>query len=692
MRTLRLLSFSGPLFVLASAGVMVLTAHCGGGDTESNPPPDNDTGGAAETEGDAVGESGTEVGDSVAPDTTPDTPLPTITCSKQPVFHAPVRVNHNPDSLRRVANAGMVQLDDGRLMVAMLEAVDTGTRYGLWARTVDPVTSKAADDERLDVDADNLVAGSGFRVFAIQGGAVGVSYGGGHVKVWSKGKWSPDLAATMTASGGLTYLAAPSGQVLVTRTSGAAPFAQAAVYRPDEGGVKGSWSTPQTLDLEGMTGGARIDPQLLPDGRFLTLIWQGAGGPAIRTRSLSGAWSASTPKAEIGATDASPSYRLLDDGSIVLVALEGTGDTRRVVTSTWNATDNWTTARLLSKPTADSNGVIPSPSGPFLFSVSGSEVEFVAWVAGCATAAKDCEFHAVSRRYAGGVWKDPVDLGIGESGRKGAEGTSVSGLDGSTPLIARTNTARTQIEFRVRNDATTFKPSVTLGKDSPYFSDSTTIQAAFFGGWQGLWTATTRTTTATPAVSLPTAVGKIDPTADKVTWGLITAGSFELRGFGDSYPYALGSGGFTVGVNNATDGSSTSPIIAYIGAAGGSPEAGPAMSSDEKSAFFANFPRTQPRMNRDRSAIFVVNATLNDSTAPGSRLRAYAFNGVGGTVPKILANESRAPRYFPTSSDPTTGAGALSYGCGGAILYAVDPVDGSHALELVLVDEVPSSG
>lgn len=684
MRSLRLLPVPAALLLAGLAG---LSAHCGSDNTSSGTPTDETgpgDGGGGDT---VVDETATDASDA-ATDTKPDAPAPTITCSKSPVFHPPVRVNHNPDSLRRVANAGMVQLDDGRLMVAMLEQIDTSARHGLWARTVDPTTAKASDDERLDVDADELTSASGLSVFAISGGAVGVLYGGSHLKVYSKGKWSPDLAGTLSFSGkSLQYLAAPSGQVLVTsRAPGSPPNGQAVVYRPDEGGVKGSWSAPAALDLDGATGVPRIDSMVLPDGRFMTLIWQGTGGPAIRIRSLSGAWSAPFAKAEIGATDSAPSYRLLDDGSIVLVALEAasSADTRRAVTSTWTATDGWSTARLLSKPTADSNGVIPAGSGPFLYSVSGAEVEFVAWVAGCSSAAADCEFRPVSRRYSGGAWKDPVDLGIGEMGRKGADGASVQAIDGSTPLVARAVTNSTQIDFRVRDNATAFKPTVTLGKDSPYFSDSTTISARFYGGWQGLWTLTTRQTTGSGATTLPTAIGKIDPSADKVTWGLITAGAFELRGFGDSYPLALGSGAFTVGVNNATDGSSTSPIIAYVAPAGGSPEAGPAMSSDEKSAYFANVPRGAPRLNRDRSAIYVVSATLADTTAVGNRLRAYAFNGIGGTVPKILANESRSPRPFSE--------GAISYGCGGAILYAVDPVDGSHALEVVFVKEEPVGG
>jgi hypothetical protein len=43
-----------------------------------------------------------------------------------------------------------------------------------------------------------------------------------------------------------------------------------------------------------------------------------------------------------------------------------------------------------------------------------------------------------------------------------------------------------------------------------------------------------------------------------------------------------------------------------------------------------------PRPGRDRSAIYVLTARATD---PGSRLRAYAFNGVGSGVPRVLANE-----------------------------------------------------
>jgi len=667
MRSLRF------LYLLLAPGAFLALSNLNCGSDPATPQPAADTG--AET---TVDPGDGAVDTPVVPDATP-----TVTCTKAPVFQTAVKVNHNPDSLRRVANAGMVLLEDGRIMVAMLEAVDTGTRYALWARTVDPATGAVSPDERLDADADALTESSGFSIFAIPSGAVGVRYGDVHLRVYSRGKWSPDLAGSMPIVAGdeLGWIAAPSGQVLVTRARGTAPHGEAVVYRPDEGGVRGSWTAPTTLDLEGATSKPRIDRAILADGRFLTLIWQGAGGPAIRIRSLSGAWSAAFPRAEIGAADAAPNYRLLDDGSIVLVALEGSGDTRRVVTSTWTATDGWSTARLLSKLPGDMNGVIPAGTGNFLFSVSGKEVEFVGWVAGCAGAAADCEFHAVTRRYVAGAWKDPVDLGIGDT-RNSADGTAVIALDPSRPLVLRYGAGRNGAQFRIRTDAGDFKPKVTLPKDSPLFGPTTQIDSRFYTGGESLWTLTRRDNVpdgGTPT-TLAMALGKIDPAADTAKWVPITASSFELRSFSDFYPYADGSGEFTVGANSATDGSTSTPIIAH--SKDGELLKGVAViADDEKSATFVNVPRTPARPGRDRSAIYVVAARPSDTTITTNRLRAYAYNNVDQAA-RLLANETRAPRTF--------GDGMLVFGCGGAVLYAEDPADGSHALQLVVVRE--SSG
>lgn len=657
--------------LLATAGL-----HCGSSGDDANPTPDD---GGAEAGDSATTDTATDAG-SDAPDA-----MPVVTCSKPPTFAPAMRVNHNPDSLRRVANGGMVQLPDGRLMLAILEAIDSAaTHYGVFARIVDPTADKPGDDERLDTDADGLADSSGLSIQAVSGGAVVVRYGDSHLRVYAKGKWSPDLAATMPIAGGDTVdlLAAPSGQVLLTRAHDAAPFGQATVYRPDEGGVLGSWSAVQSLDLASASGRPTLKSRLMADGRFMTLVWQG-GGPAIRIRSLSGAWQAPYPRAEIGAVDASPAFRLMPDDSVVLVALEGSGDTRRVVTSTWTATDGWTTARLLSKLTTDGTGVVPASPGPFLFGTGGADLEFVSWVAACSGAAKDCEFHPVRRRYSAGAWKDPEDLNIGTP-TSGPGGLSVVALDADTPLVARI-AGGTSIQVRVRVGAGDFSAVQTITKDSPLFG-TPQLDARYYGGSIGLWSLVARTNVPgdpSPPTPVVTVAGKIDATGGSTSWGTVNAGSFELRGFDASVAYADGAGGFTVATNSATDGAGAAPIIAHFGASGGTPEAFAVISSDEASASFVNWPRTLARPGRDRASLFVVSARPSDMSVSGSRLRAYAWNGVGVNVPKLLASESRAPRAF--------GDGLTVFGCGGAILYAVDPSDGSHAAELVIVREASAS-
>lgn len=685
MRSLRLLSLQvgglrrALLLLLPGVVLAVSTVHCGGSD--DNPQqPEVETGAEVEIDSTAEAEPMDTPAETTADTTPSDTGMP-VTCTKGPSYNAPLRVNHNPDSLRRVANAGMVRLDDGRLMIVMLEAIDTGTRHAVWARTVDPVTGTISPDERLDVDADGMTDASGLQITSIAGTAVAVRYGGTHVRVYAKAKWSPDLASALPLASGdeLGFVAASTGQVLVTRSrTGAMPNGNAIAFRPDEGGAKGSWSVAQSLDLDSSSGKPRIDAHALSDGRFLTLTWQGAGGPAIRIRSLSGSWSTPSQKADVGAVDANPQYRLLDDGSIVIAGLEGTGDTRRVVTSTWTPTDNvWSTARLLSKLPGDLNGVVPSAFAPYLFTVTGSEVEFVAWVAGCATVAKDCEFQAVSRRYSGGTWKDPTALAIGDK-RNGPDGAAVVALDGSTPLVSRTNAAKTNVDLRVRNGAD-YTPAMALTAASPLFGAGTFIDARFYGDPKDLWVLVSRARDVMGTMT-PTSMvaGRVDAAAGKAIWSVITVGSFEIRSFSDVYPYVDGAGGFSVGAGSATNGTETAPILAHANLP--TPdmmlEASSVISTDEKSAAFVNVPRVPPRRGRDRSAIYLLNTRPSDTT---NRLRAYAFNGVGSVVLRVLANESRSPRAFGDSTIP--------FGCGGAILYATDPIDGSHTLELVIVRE-----
>ncbi|MGZ3452279.1 MAG: hypothetical protein ACXVEF_21905 [Polyangiales bacterium] len=664
-------------FLLLLLPSLALAVHCGSNKDSGDEQP-SDSGADGDNDGGEVGDDSAT--DGAPSDTKPDTGPATVTCTKGPAYGAPIRVNHNPDSLRRVANAGMIQLDDGTLLVAMLEALDA-TRFGVFARIVDPATGKASDDERLDVDADSLTEGSGFQLFAIAGGAAGVRYDN-RLRVYSKGKWSPDLSASLAFASGdtLQYIAAPNGQVLVTRAKGdAAPFGQAIVYRPDEGGAKGSWSAAQSLDLDGATGKPRIDRHVLSDGRFMTLIWQGAGGPAISIRSLSGAWQAPYPKGEIGALSTTFDYRVLSDGSIVAVALEPQGpDTFRATTSTWTAMDGWSTTRLLSKVTADGAGVVPTTAWPFLYGVSGDDLEFVSWVAACAGAAKDCTFKAVSRRYTKGAWNDPVDLMVGTD-TTGPDGLSVVALDGKTPLLYRQPTDRSTVDLRARIGTEYFAlQTITKGM---LFGGTTQVDPHFYGGAVGLWSLAIRTDVPAtgPSNPLGAAAGVISPTTGSTTWDVASAGGYEVRSFSGVTGYADGSGGFTVATNNGTDGMTSAPILAHFGPTGGMPEGTPVVAADESTATFVSAPKTAPRLNRDRAAIFLVLGTPSDSSVTGKRLRAYAWNGIGSGVPKPLATDTRNPRKFADS--------LLVFGCGGAILYAIDPIDGTHALELVIVKE-----
>ncbi|MBK7400708.1 MAG: hypothetical protein IPJ34_31765 [Myxococcales bacterium] len=626
----------------------------------------------------------TPVGDGDAADgptdTPTDTPPPPITCKKGPAFAPALRVNHNVDNLRNVARAGMIQLDANTIVVAMLEAIDTSARHAIWVRTVDVNTGKIADDERLDVDADGLKSDSQLAIGLVRGGAVAVGWGNGgltHYRLLVKGKWSPDVATAFPGLAGtdsVAALQASTGQLLVVRTSDA--LNQAVVYKPDEG-PKGTFTTTQDLALDGGSGRATVDLFGFDDGRFGVMVWQGAGGPSMRLRSLSGAWTAAGAKAELGALGSSPQYRMLADGSIVLVALEGTGELRKVVTSTWTATDGWLSARLLSKVTVDGNGVVPASPGLVLYPVSATEVEYAAWTGACAagTLAKDCQFKAITRSYTGGAWKDPVDQKLGAD-RNDAIGLGAVMLGDGSPLFFKVAEDKFSAVLKARVGKV-WSDSVDLTGGSPLFGDPVTLSPAFYGGAAGLYSLTARQSkSGATTTTVTTALGRIDLTKKTVTWDPVLAGTYELRNLpGDMYPYVDGAGGFTVGANSAVDGAKTAPILAHNNA--GSLEAFVVVASDESGGFFTHVP-SGVGDGTHRSAIYVASVAPTDTSGgPGRRLRAYAWNGIGSGVPKLLANESRSPRPF----------GGLSFGCGGAVLYAVDPVDGSHALELVFVRE-----
>jgi hypothetical protein len=283
----------------------------------------------------------------------------------------------------------------------------------------------------------------------------------------------------------------------------------------------------------------------------------------------------------------------------------------------------------------------------------------------------DCTFKAVSRRYDKGTWGDPVDLKIGDD-TTGPDGLGVVALDDKTPLLYRQPADRTNVELRARIGKDYFA-SQTITKGSPLFGSSISVSPQFYGGAVGLWSLAFRTdTSAMPSpAALGAAAGAISTSAGSTTWGVASAGGFEVRSTSLAAAYADGSGGFTVATNTGSDGTSMAPIIAHFGPAGGSPDGTSVVAADESKAAFVAAPKTAPRPSHDRAAIFLVEGTASDSTVTGKRLRAYAWNGIG--------SDTRNPRKFTDS--------LLVFGCGGAILYAIDPIDGTHALELVLVKE-----
>ena len=695
-------SLRTPAVALSLLAAAALSAHCGGGGGSGggDPPPGGDDAGDA-TADSPSGETLPETSPGDAPaDARVDAPADTppdaspVTCSATPTFGTPLRLNHNPDALRSISNGALTMLADGRLMAVFLEALDTGSRYGLYARIVDPTTHAIGPDQRLDVDADGLNSGTGLDVGALANGALYVQYwptpgsGARRLRIYTHEKWSPEInpSSPIVESDTLGLADASDGTVLVVRAHAAAPSGAGIVYRPDEGGAAGSWSALQTLDLDAASGTPTLSPFVMPDGRYLVLVWQGAGGPSVRLRSVSGAWSAPGPRAEIGAVDASPAVRLLADGSIVLVALEGSGDTRRTVTSTWTEASGWTTARLLSK-TVDTNGVVPFIGGradPFLYTVSATEAEYVAWVAGCTGAAKDCQFHPIARRYTSAAgWTDPVDLAVGTV-TTGPDGLRVDALDGETPVVSRTSSDGTSIQLKARLGPAAFGPLASILDGSPLFGAGASAAARFFGGARGLWSIASRVTAAVDggtSTPLPSAIGKLAPGGSPAaSWGVVSDGAgAEMHGFSPFSAYVDGAGGFTLAMNDAVDTTGKAyPLLAHLsGSATATPEVQRVVLSDELSALFANAPSRAPRPGLDKSAIFVVNASVALDGGTGHRLRAYAYDGAGAVKPQLLANENQSPRAF--------GQGLLTYGCGGAILYATDPLDGSHGLQLVLV-------
>ncbi len=659
------------------------------------------SGGPANTPSDA-GDAGDDADASALPDVVTDTASDAyvapeagpVTCTKPPAFSAEIHASHNPDSLRNVAGAALATLPTGAVLVAYVEAVDDLGHYAVWARTIDPTTATAADDERLDVDADQVAAGALLTLSTLDNGAIVAQWTGGagkRLRVYQHGKWSPEVlgpdgAMPATGADTIAFAGAPDGTVMVSRARGTgAPYSAATVYHPDSGGPRGSWSTPQTLDLDGATGQPTIQASGRPDGSYVVLVWQGSGGPSARTRGPAGAWSTPSDRAGTGDLSGQPAGIVLDDGSVVLTGTEGAGDTREVMWSTWTASAGWTPARLVSKPTSAAIGLVPFRGGvePDLFRVSGMKLEFVGWVAACATPAASCEFHATTRLYDGTAsnptWADPVDLAIGPT-MNGPDFASVIRLEDGHPLVWRGNATGNELDFKVRLGDTWSDATNLFAGPAGTFDGTIRSTAQLHGGAIGLFALVGRVNPAAFPPSMPALMGKVTPgSTPPGAWNPVSFAGDQMLSSSAIGAYVDGAGGFSVASNDANDGNSTIPLLAHDFGNGTAPAIVQVISGDESNASFAAVPAGAPRPGGlDKSAIFLVMATPTGSTTPGRRLRAYAYNGQGtAVVQKQLANETRQPRLFPQS--------VLNAGCGGAIAYAVDPADGSHALEVVLV-------
>ena len=653
---------------------------------------------------DETGSDVTEVGDetdgpvdSVIPDVGPDAP-PTVSCTKAPIYRDPLKINHNLDSRRNVARASMTLLPDGKILVVFLEAIDsTSVRYGVYARTVDPGDGTkpptVGADERLDLDGDALVASSALSLSAVGNGASVVTFGTGserRLRIFERNKWSPEMGASgmaITSSDSISWAGASSGTVLITRTRGSAPSAQGIVYRPDEGGALGSWSPAQTLDLDSGSGTALVVPFALADGRYLTMVWHGSGGPSVRLRNISGAWTTAGARAEIGPLPATGAIRLLDDGSIVFAALEAaTTGTASAVTSTWTIASGWTTGRVLSKTKDDSNGVIPDGTPHYLFG-SGNSAEFVAWVASCAGPATGCTFQAMSRKYEAGAWKTATELAVGDP-TTGAAGLSVVALGPDSPLVARRAKDGSKVEIRARLPGADYAPTTNIFFDSPLFGSGVEATAGFWAGKGLVWSLAGRVPTPDggPPMATSSAVARIipTPTATASAWSTVnesTSGT-ELRTASPKIAYVDGSGGLTIGADNATiSGTDTVPLLVHVNIKPTGEivkEARKVQAADEKSASFVLAPPRAARSGLDKGALVVVSSVPSDPAAKGNKLTAYAWSGFDTTetvTTQILANETRVPRAMDL----------MVIGCGGAVLYAVDPDPIAHGLELVLV-------
>lgn len=694
--------FCGLLSALCASALV----GCGGG--SSNPAPTDGAPSDATSDGsNPVGDASSDLGgdsvgdvasDGIGPvDGGTDAPITPIVCDAAPVVGLPMKLNHSPDALRTISTAAMTLLPDGTLLVAFVEALDETGRSGLFARVIDPTTATIGADTRLDVDADEIPANPNLAISST-GDARLLTYqnsaGQTRGRIFESGVWSTDegLAGVNTFAPGETPSAyyAPDGRVIILKQRSSAPFLQGSVFMPGVGGAGGSFAPWATLDLDGATSGSTVQGRALPDGSFTLLIWQGPGGPAVRTLSPSGAWTTASLKAEVGGLEVPSSAVILDDGTVVLVDLETTTtDTLRALTTTYTADTSWSAARLLSKiPQPDAgpaDAVLPNNGNPFLFAVDGETVEFDAWLAACTDVAANCMFEATQIRFTGGAgggsWADPVPLGVGTE-TDGPANLSVTSLGAGSAIVSRRATDGSAFTSRFRFGAEAFTAAGAL-LDPTNLDFTTPIQSdvRYFGRGDNLWSIVSRvlpnatTGALDPQVSV---LGKVDPASAATTkWGLVVADSGSgpgLEGFDVSSTYADGAGGFTLTADHATDGVSVVQLLVHASATAAAFDTIRVLGSDETSASYVSVPATPPRASLDNSAVYLVETT--PTPGPGNRLYVYAWNGAPTFATKLLANESRAPRAFPTS--------AVSFGCGGAILYAEDPADGTHGLQLVL--------
>ncbi|MFI5303060.1 MAG: hypothetical protein ACHREM_33640, partial [Polyangiales bacterium] len=513
-------------------------------------------------------------------------------------------------------------------------------------------------------------------------------------RIFERSVWSTDegLSGVNTFASGEVPSAfyAPDGRVILLKQRPSAPFLEGSVFMPDVGGAGGSFAPWAPLDLAGETSGTTISARALPDGSFTLLIWQGSGGPAVRTLSPSGAWTAASLKAEIGGLSVPQSSIILDDGTVVLVDLEpAAADTLRALTTTYTTDTAWSAARLLSKfGDADagiSDAVLPNTGNPFLFAVNGTTVEFDGWLSVCSDVAANCTFHATQSRFTsgagGGTWAAPVSLAIG-SDTIGPVGLSVTSLGLDSPIVSRLKADGSAYTTRLRFGDADFSPIESmLAPTNLEFLPPVQNDVRFYGRSDNLWAIVARqqpsatTGVLGPAIS---ALGKVTLTSvATMSWGVgvADAGSGPgLEGFDVSSAYADGAGGFTITADHATDGTTSAQLLVHGSAAPGPIDTIRILGADETSASYVSVPSTSPRASLDKSALYVVETT--PTPGPGNRLYVYAWNGTATHATKLLANESRAPRAFATSG--------LTFGCGGAVLYAEDPADGTHGLQLVL--------